>query len=276
MKNKRVVASVLFCILLGGGFLVQESPQRKKLPLQLFFEELLFHQDGGYTIFGNKPLSLISYYKNSSGFHSPKHEDFFLSHYQAFSKQYGNPFHSRFYWIKGIEYSNRVVIYIANKKALVDILETNLALFQKAVGPMTADEICSEFLSSETTFSKITRDKRLLGILLGYGEGNCERYQCIQNVLFSFPQNCLLDEKKYNACVKEVEHLSQWPSIASLYPDNPLSPCGLPMFYADPSTEESKDLAKEYVETHKKLIELYSQEDWLDTVLIQLVFKKGS
>lgn len=272
--------------------------------LAAFFELVIKDYDFGYTLFGNKPCSIVGYrvdnlYKNSSI------EAVILEEGWAQWCRYKHLFPSPNFVLKQIidtESETVREILIINKSATLNILKAHLSTFHDILNyPYQAEELLSKMIEDENFLKELMNRSEILGILLGYGKINsvnfAKRFElCLYINKLSVPPldqnwnelnpsslklvkgyshighepNFLNSSLDLAAAVKELNTLTTTLEIFELPgSDFLLEQFQSPIFIANRSEPETQKLYRDYCETRVKIIEAYQGKSILDVTLNQ-------
>lgn len=308
MFHKKYTKIIIACILVlipplwivglsqNGGF---QQPKQLSLDeretLNKFFLQL-FYDTAGYVIYGDKPMSLVSFDRLHlmNGFkprplyqignslevtYCPSNQiilrgmdlwnkKFLSQQSEIVLKQCNNPWAESSYFLM-----------VINKKSFLKAIQENESLFRERLENFTnAITFYSTSLESKNMIEEVLqKDEVLLGILLGYGRHNAElfleRIHLMQR-LRSLP----LDDPQYH---KTKEELDQINTRAGMFPPNDdfrpldfdeptdqfLNSLPLPSFIADCSTDETQGLLRSYESTRRKIQQYYKGKDFVDQTL---------
>jgi hypothetical protein len=244
----------------------QLSPNEKQDLTELF--KIFINEDQfGYTLFGDKPVSIsgnlkiIPYELLLSG---SKEARYFWKKWAVW-KQYENQFSMSNYLL--IEEpalhldKNMTFIFLINKNAFLKTVRCHLKIFQGILGSdLTADLLLERITKENKFLSFINYNERLLGILLGYGAHNAKLFEKRKKMLSI---RSLLD--------KEENLLSNQLQPFSVYGPWAIEPV---QFAADPGHKETQLLKKKYAKLSKELSSHFSEKrDFLEIVLAPLTSK---
>ncbi|WP_284452944.1 hypothetical protein [Parachlamydia acanthamoebae] len=159
--------------------------------LESFFDYLIHHSSIGYSLCGEKPVS-IEIFPTLSEIPIPYSVNIFLYH-QGYSiewnglntwKLYAHLFSSKKFAFRFIEGCNKIVF--VNKCAAKEVIEENLDLFHKYLDrTKSADEFLEELCNPKKNDYMLNPHTTILGILLGYGRNNAIAFSnksCIQKL----------------------------------------------------------------------------------------------
>lgn len=173
-------------------------PPKDKFELELFFDYLMHNSMIGYTLCGDKPVSIESF-PSLSKMPPQNAVNVFVKHPGYFIlwkgwltwERYSHLFPSDNIVIRFISSTNTMVII--NKKRARIAIEENLDLFRRSVGAdHTTEEILEEICRPNKEDYLIGKNCILLGILLGYGRNNAVAFgnkSYIQRLEFFNPYN---------------------------------------------------------------------------------------
>lgn len=254
--------------------------------LGLLFRQLVFENDFGYTLFGEKPISLAGYFiqqpvNNIIFGHSERIPLARL--WQTWSKYHHEFEGDNFLVLNEPDPSSEEmrIITLINKKCFIAKVNEHQELFMKELGEEVTGEALLKRVSTgnATLFEVLHKNEQLYGILLGYGKDNAwvfqRRYDLLKalshyqectplNFSLRFPKR----SSDFNSLEEEFSYWEQrtgsfaWPCYWSH-----IRP---PSFVALNNTPETLELQKKYRETQRKLVDLYSKQDFLKTTLRQL------
>lgn len=223
--------------------------------LRDFFKTLFFNSSFGYTIFGNKPMSIeiITLKSNIPDIENSEYKKF--EYIQLFSKLengwnvWNNHFkhlpHKNFSLISypSILGENNLEISIINHKFFLIAVDENLNLFQKSIGrKLNSREILDEYIRGEgEVFQTIQSDHLLFGILLGYGRDNSQ----------AFSENTKL------VPFIDFEHLN-YENMDKIF---------LPNFQVIENSKETESLRKNFSQQREQINEIYQSEYFLHLIL---------
>lgn len=236
---------------------LENLTNEEKNDLTSFFKICFCSYEFGYTIFGEKPMSLdaIDLIRgNLEDYGEYKDDEWVVCEYKKkegwdvwrkhFENLQMNGFSLIFYPVPN--HPEIVHFAIINHNNFVFVLKENLDEFQSVLGrKITPQEILNEYKKGEgEIFNAIKNHDGLLGILLGFGKENS----------FKFMNN---------------EKLS--PSI------DPMSLKGvgmesirLPCFMVAEGSSETKKIMKSFSNQKKHINEVYQKENFLELVLLKL------
>ena len=251
--------------------LIQEKlhklPEHDKKILDRFFEEIVINHSFGYTIFGNKPMSLAGCFSNLPYYQSRILRQSYTTLLTGITswQRHKIDWPSKNFIFKFQKHlqGNRIMIYLINKKAVLEVVQQHIDLFCKVLQrSITPDQLLQELCREDTTVEEVLHDHEgLKGILLGYGVQNAFLYQRKEEISRRIDQSGLADEyDKIQQCFDRYHKYYQL-----------LSPFPLPAFCKDIESNETKDLLESYAYTRKTLIKAYANKNFLEVTLCKML-----
>ena len=220
------------------------------------FFKFCFHSSSfGYTIFGQKPMSLDAISSEQPPIEDLEHtyRNWILWCYKkkegwdVWKKHFQDIPLNEFSFISYPFLKHPEVIHIAiiNHKLFLNVVENHLTEFQKVLNQkLNPNEILNGYIKCDKEiFEPIKNHDGLLGMLLGYGKENA----------WKFMSN---------------EELS--PSIDPEIKNWDMSHILLPLFMVVKGSKETERVMKSFDNQRKKINELYEKENFLEIVLLKL------
>lgn len=261
---------LIFVIILKIKTNLQDSQNPIRLNLQKltllekeyltnFFKMTFFVSSFGYTIFGDKPMSIetvdmVDTKKSVEGFDYMDLEHIFDRYclkegWEVWQK------YLTFFPLNGystISYpiphapSNQIEIAIINNHNFIRIVEENLFDFQMVIGnALTSEEVFHGYINiTNNVFQPIRNHEGLFGILLGYGRENSMEYMKLSG----------------------GQTLEAYSDIEPIDTQHILPP----LFKVIPNSKETYNLRKKYEDQRIKIDEIYQNKNFLEKVLIKL------
>ena len=221
------------------------------------FLKFCFHTSAfGYTIFGEKPMSL-----DAINFEPSLTDDYLEEVYRklalwcykkkdgwnVWKKHFQDDSLSGFSFISYPYLKHPEVIHIAiiNHKLFLNVVENNLTEFQKVLNKkINPNEILEGYVKCEKEiFEPIKNHDGLLGILLGYGKENAWKFM-------------------------RGEELS--PSIDPDVKNWDISRVKPPLFMVVKGSKETEQIMRSFDKQREKLNEVYRKDNFLEIVLLKL------
>ena len=282
---------------LAFGFFPKKSPVSKKenLLMEALLQNMIFEQGFGYTLFGDKPVSLAGYFLNPSfdTIFFSKRSTFFpiLEAWSLLAKNILCHLHGNYILLKQV---NRIKnprtfqVIIVNKSSFLQTVTEHLDVFcellEKKIDPK---ELLNEVILNQKSLWDILKgNQALYGIILGYGEKNSlafkRRWELGQVFSFKYqsPSNNPLfypkPSKGFSSPEEEYHYFEEQHSFFDIQ-TSPLSPLTPPCFMIMKDIDiETKLLEKKYKEAFKQLIEIYAEGDFWSITLDHLMQKNAS
>jgi hypothetical protein len=280
--SRVIVLSLLVFLILGGCSSSSQKEQHTQLQLELdsltraesgileaFFRTLFTESQGGYVLYGNKPVCIEAFPVREEGsiflakwIHvmSIKLKEGALLWKKLDLNKYSKDF-LVFIYEKPV-FEKWIDFVIINKREFLQIVEENLPLFQYVLGPkVTPSELLAKLTDPhETFYSVLHDDKVLIGILLGYGTENAlfvSRKENIQETVSipSFGFTSLHDEDSW---LRTGSLLSEDMSEQK----SPPMPC-----FGCYENKKTKALIKEYKKSQKQIAKTLQSDNFLEQVL---------
>lgn len=266
MKSILVSFFVFLTFLLHSGEvseILKLIPQDDLSRLNSLFSVIIKEDHGAYTLFGDKPVSL------SGDFEITPWENIieripvggiFWKNWSIWEK-YKHLFPlKRYLLIKDSSESEKFKIshvFLVNKTEFIKVINDNLSLFEHVLGhPVIPEQILSDLESGKISFlDSISNNEMLLGILLGYGKINASLYNKRE-------WEGLNDAGLRHSTIK-LEPFGD-------YAYSPLVMQSI-HFVADLKHPETKALQRKYQKLREKISAIYSQGDFLEITLSQLI-----
>ncbi len=271
------------CSHVGPNESIEELVYLEPLLRRLFIED-----DFSFTLFGNKPMSFtgLPYDKrqrSSLGEVVSKQSRSCTKAYEVFENWVHILPTEHYCFVLNKDTEDTVMVYLINKHYFLKVVEDNIDLFRKELGPnITAAGLLSTFQHDSRSVFEILRYREgLLGILLGYGRHNATLFQQREDLIgplsgyhgkIAHPSYHLMRHpKKITAHQRQLENIEkQLMSFGEEWIEPVLMPLQFPGFGADMEHEETKALAREYKLVLSKILEAYSKQPLRQAVLEQL------
>ena len=258
------------------GKIIEIIPKRDRGTLELFFQEIVYKEHFGFTLFGDKPVSLTGYFDPlPMENYLQVHRNAILKNGWETWKKYRPIFPVNNYILIEEAENELNVITLINKGALVKTIHENLDLFQRILGNAITPE---EFLKkleepNASLFALIHQHEGLYGIFLGYGKINAYLYHrraelniFNQQAVFSFSKS--VPSKGFSSLDEEIHFLKE--KIEGVENNSRLSLVKLPQFVGIKNHPETIQLRKKYQNIRAQMMVRLSKENVLDLALQQL------
>lgn len=254
-------------------------PAEDRLALDSFFRLLVFRSTFGYVLYGDKPMSMVSYV----GSYSSRFRDYGGVRYSHLSvansilrdgwrvwKKYCHLFPAKNYYIHEFnrENSKFVSLLIINKTAFGNAIANHRSeLIQRFGSQINAEKIFEQCLSSESLYgADLEDDHYLLGILFGYGRHNAQLFQKREELEKLSGQRPL-----GLGTFEEIEKINLTLRPFAEESSSRLLLMALPSFTADPAHAETIALKKKYKMQRKRIGERYQSGNFLELTLLKLM-----
>ena len=235
--------------------IIEEIPLEDRKILEELFSILIIDDVFGYTLFGDKPVTIGSHF-NSTPWENilelGQHDELFWKKWMIWEK-YQNKFHMKNYlFFKEV---NSIVneIIIINKHEFIKTINRNIQLFEnilkKKINPFQLFEDIN--IGKYSFYDSIENHEMLLGILLGYGKHNA-LLLCQRGKIFKL--DCLSSFAEY-----ERGSLIRLGSFS---------------FMVDDKHPETKYLKNNYASLRGKISAIYANGNFLEITLTQLTSDK--
>lgn len=194
---------------------------QQSLVLEKFFRTMIEDSEGGYVLFGEKPVCIHGYCVEDYFFQrSERHKDSVNLREGALiwknikvTNITNQNIIIHIYDQQDIVAVNYIHILFINRKLFLETAQANLPLFQYVLGPnVTPISLLNKLVEPNESFHKVLRnDKVLIGILLGYGTQNSLYVSRIENI----GESCFASENppyrsnksKFENMPKECENM---------------------------------------------------------------------
>lgn len=272
--------------------------------LEFFFKFLVTTDDFAFTLFGEKPLSFLSYPTHEP---SPTYQGFILEQGWQCWEKYASRFPSKqFILVKTSDSVNDCpvnTLTLINRQKAKECIEQHLVTFQTILGEniptdVILQNLCKEGLSEKTILKD---DTELLGILLGYGAHNAWAFKRRAEICLFYNQHpdeqskdfaCLSDESKrfvslyssvivphistlkpslsYHSLVEELNDITAHTDFFNLDGiDLFLSSFQTPIFMTFEPNEETQQLKQQYTKTYELIRQKYQNTSYFEATIEQ-------
>lgn len=285
------LAGLAFC------FFPKKSPvaEKESLLMEALLQNMIFEQDFGYTLFGDKPVSLAGYFLNPSfdTIFFSKRDSFFpiVEAWSILEKNVLCHLQGNYLLLKQVNLTKNLhtfQVIIINKSSFLQTVTEHLDLFCELLREkIDPKELLDEVILNQKSLWDILKgNQALYGIILGYGKRNSLAFKrrwelghvfsyAIQNSQ-NTPPFCPRPSKGFSSSEAEYRYFEDQHSFFDIQ-TSPLSPLNPPCFMIMKDNDtETKLLAKKYKKTFKRLIEIYAEGDFWSTTLNYLTQKNIS
>jgi len=284
----------LFSPFLWSGDNLKEFTQDLSKRQKTLLNEFLFtlaDSSAGYVLYGDKPVSIeVCDLPKLRFLSSPNARTIGLLKGKEMWEDMKVSAENKEYVLVISEGETSSHFICINRKAFLQTVKDNLALFQYVLGPtVTPESLLGELTSSKNQFYQVLQDNQvLIEILLGHGRQNAIVHARVEDISnpYSFGKSdefpyiskklCkswAASSNKYQkkpsfgfGSVSEEEMALSKLTVAS-GKLKPFSPCELPNFQCQPESEETKALLGVYEQNRGKVVKALAKKDFLDETL---------
>ncbi|MBS4167403.1 hypothetical protein [Parachlamydia sp. AcF125] len=242
-----------FCKTECTSSILNQISQSEKEQLEAFFAELVVDAHFGYSLFGDKPVSLTGHFlltpwNNVLELH--KIDGDFWQKWKIWEKYQKQLEITHYLLVKEpASFKNSQFIILINKKAFIHAFTKHAALFHAILGAgLKPEKILQEIAEGKKTFfESIRHNPTLLGLLLGYGEHNAICFSQKGKILKMSCLRSFGDDSRFSLL-----------RVGSLY------------FLADFKHPETQALYQKYEKLRGRLSTIYAHGNFLPITLSKL------
>jgi hypothetical protein len=288
------------------GKLLQNFTYEEKRTLSDIVKPLFYTSTFGYTLFGDKPISMLH---DSGRISDGSDLSFFQRHLLCWAKSSEKKLNAPNFAVVVDTGSVYSFIYLVNKKAFLQKVQKNIAIFRAVLGDgVTPEWLLQAVLSENCGFERALKGNHtLFGILFGFGTKNslCFDRRFMLEPSWSrqgFPPwkgpdsqeetpraACVLSKLLQRMATKGLsvttapekiilssgfrtiqEELSESDRKLVSLTDSPFcisSSVDLPAFAGDPESEETKELLGKYRSQRDLLMKILADDNFIERVL---------
>jgi hypothetical protein len=248
--------------------------------MEQFFRKVIAQDGVGYTLFGDKPISLTGYFDPvpTENWQRTRGNTIVKSGWETWKRCYSQFAIKNYLFFEepsDIEPDLKIVTLV-NKQAFIDTVNAHREIFEQVLGgKVTGQELLAKLENHETDlFNLLQCHEGLYGILLGYGKKNAFLFQRRMdlNIYNPHPQFSLSSGvcgKEYCSLQEEISFLRD--DLQVVAQNDLLSPIDLPIFLGVRESEESVALINQYHAVRKQLNTIFHQKEFLKQVFEQLM-----
>ncbi len=280
--------------LLWGGDSLKEFTQDLSKRQKTLLNEFLFtlaDSSAGYVLYGDKPVSIeVCDLPRLRFLSSPNARTIALIKGKELWEDLKLSVENKEYALVISEEDSSCHFICINRKAFLQTVKDNLALFQYVLGPtVTPESLLNELTVSNNRFYQVLQDNQvLIEILLGHGKQNAivhARADAISNP-YSFGSNDefpYISKKLCKSWAASSNKYQKRPSFGfSSVADEefalskltvssaklkPFTPCELPNFQCQPDSEETRAILGTYEQNRGKVMKALAKKDFLEETL---------
>jgi len=257
---------------------LQSLSVQEREDLRFFMHYLFAKTELGYTLFGDKPLSLCFLPRRTPVFSLRQKkivlcEDsvpYFkgLTAWRKLGMRRGS------YSLIIHEESQSLmtgVVFCINRNRSLEVLKTHVGVLKRAYGKSMTPELFLERLETQKlSLDDLFQNHVLLGTLLGYGRRNAERFQRRWDLENEEKPPFMRDRRKPRGGFPSIQEelIDLQHRLTATAAKQGLVLLVAPVTFAgDLSDSETARLTKKYNAVHQKLTDLFKKETWLHTIL---------
>ncbi len=257
-------------------------PKNDQEVLAKFFHVLFNPGNFSYTLFGDKPMSLMDYLTtpfDSDGVPASSGQLRFKRGWELW-KKYAHLFPLIHYILieNPVEHNKFKNIILINKKYFIEKVNGHLSLFQKVFGKdISGTLLLKKIEENPKLLSCFDHHSLLLGILLGYGEHNACLYATRDKLSpfvyrTEFPKIPVKIPTPSASFSSLQEEFNSYFPLLTLFGDAEYSPLiiGSLHFVADHKHPETIALQKKYRKMRGEISAIYSKGNFLEVTLSKL------
>jgi hypothetical protein len=283
----------LFLVGLAFYFSPKKSSlsEKENILMEALLQNMIFERHFGYTLFGNKPVSLTVYPLNSffDSITFKKSPIFpIVEAWSTLEKNVLCHLKGNYMLLKQIDHARNQPVFriiMINKSRFLETVTEHLDLFCELLGKkITPKELLDEVIHNQRSLWDILNNDALYGILLGYGKENSLAFkrrldlgQVFESAFRkphpSPPPFCPKPSKGFQSAEEEFLYFEKQHCSFDIQ-QSPLSPLVPPAFMTMKNDEKTKELTKEYKETFKQIVAIYAKGDFLSITLDRLNAEK--
>ena len=248
--------------------------------MELFFRKVIAQDGVGYTLFGDKPISLTGYFDPipTENWQRTRGNTIVKLGWETWKRCYSQSAIRNYLFFEepsDIDPALKIVTLV-NKRAFIDTVNAHREIFEQILGgKVTGQELLAKLENHETgLFDLLQYHEGLYGILLGYGKKNAFLFQRRMdlNIYNPHPKFLLssgICRKEYDSLEEEISFLKD--DLQVVAQNDLLSPIDLPIFLGIRKSEESIALINQYHVIRKQLNHIFYQKEFLKRVFEQLM-----
>lgn len=289
LKNRKSLLFLTCLILITSiafiAFFNKKGNQEKK-QIESFLKVLIYQNHFGYTLFGNKPVSVAGYFSQEpiENLLWGQWDRSNLRNLWKIWEKYQKTLTIKEFILLNetdVDVEGIQVISLINKKAFLAKIREHISLFQSILGTNISAELLLEQVSSPhaSLFRLLKCNEGLYGILLGFGKNNSfafkrrlELAKMVDPLYRDFPIRFspLFPESSDKFSSFSEEYSSLQAQLFPFHGRNELSHIVFPYMLVLENDEETTYLKKKYRAERQKIVQSYSKGDFLDITLKQL------
>lgn len=233
--------------------ILSEIPHDDRIVLEQLFSTLILENYFAYTLFGSKPMT------HKGAFYDVLDRDrtqenagdhIFLTSWELWKKYASrSEFQTPNYAFVEKKFPELFEIHFLNKKNVEACVEEYFATFQEILGAdITPQQVYQNLVYADDVYDALGNSQILYGILFGFGEENARGYHEKFELDLNIPDPISFHD--------EEQKTNQLP---------------LPYFSVFRNNRETAVLRKTYQQERERILSLYSNGNFLDITLTQLL-----
>lgn len=283
---------IIYFLDIRANNILNQISQTDRDKLKLLFEYLFkSHEPFAYTLFADKPMSFSFVAKQEPSAESTlnfirideyalfllKENNlpgvFYAQAWDVWEKNVCSSKLKNFLFLKR-KLGNSMAIFLINKEAFHKTVNAHIKLFKNLLGKdIDSKKILNQIEQENSDICEILHQHDcLLGILLGFGKHNSLLFERRENLEKKL--NCLHFVQSYQemqVIKNQIDNLWNVLQFRNDYYTSDLAMGNSIAFVADRDHPESKILEMKYNEQGIRISEIYSQDDWFEETLLQLI-----
>ncbi|MCX6989753.1 MAG: hypothetical protein NTX49_01615 [Chlamydiae bacterium] len=267
-----------------GRDLQISMPRKDRKRLEQFFYKIMILEDGGYTLLGSKPMHMSGFYQPIS----TSNWEFFLNsvhpkNLRAYSGwktwlKYQHFFaNSEFllwveknpFWQRSVRPNPAVSVFLLDKRKLKEAVNTYAADFQEVLGNQNISYEQLLLAKNNRSFFNdvLQRHEGLIGTLFGYGRDNAWLFEEKMRGN-KVPLEPVWSNEIYEYFMTMPYYSWAYFGIRTRDFSQVLD---YPCFLANPNTIETQNLKQSFLDTRKRILAYYENQDFLVATLSVLL-----
>jgi|GEM_PF-1136218 len=263
-------------------------PWKDKRNLEYLFYKMTIRDEGGYTLFGTKPMHMnvylnpfsLSTWKNYYSAMSLNHLRTYLgwktcqkyqhlfenSNFVFLSEK--NPFWEEVCKASNISNPN-VAILLINKVTMREVVEKYKHDFQNVLvrKNISYTKLLQEAQDKPFLQEVLQNHDGLIGTVFGFGRENAWLFAERKNE-DNTPLSALWSDEIEKSWKNRPTFAWNWFGVCS---DEISSNLGYPSFLADPDSQETQELKEQFLQTRQKIIDYYKDKKFFEATLSILI-----
>lgn len=257
MKKNIVLLLALAFLFQGCSQKEPQIPREDREKIESFFS-YIFKTEAAYTLWGDKPMSVVNYWKNRMD----SFETSLLEEGWTAWKKHEKAFPSDFVLVKTLHQlygKESWEIQVINKSRVREIFEKNRAFFDEQLKQKYNPDEFVAALTDDKGFNEQINNE-VLGVLLGFGKENAayfKKYAEGYKASILYTQEGLDRNREVFADRQTFDLSGSYPLLDNVFPPN---------FVFFPS-DESEKLFDSYSQTRERILQVYKNTNFFDVTM---------